>query len=82
MVARRLSATVRFFEYDIKSAGCTEALKQRYFPRYPDRIVEVGSILDADYVRSLGKFDILFILGVIFTTPAQCGKLWRMWTFP
>jgi SAM-dependent methyltransferase len=66
--ARRLGAHVRSFDYDTASVACTAELRSRYFPGDANWSVEQGSILDADYVSSLGAFDIVYSWGVLHHT--------------
>ncbi len=73
LAARRLGARVRSFDYDAESVACTAELRDRYFPDDPEWVVEQGSVLDADYMRSLGPFDIVYAWGVLHHT----GALWR-----
>jgi 2-polyprenyl-6-hydroxyphenyl methylase/3-demethylubiquinone-9 3-methyltransferase len=68
LAARRLGATVRSFDSDRQSVACTEALKRRYFPDDSLWSVEHGSVLDRDYVRGLGRFDIVYAWGVLHHT--------------
>jgi 2-polyprenyl-3-methyl-5-hydroxy-6-metoxy-1,4-benzoquinol methylase len=72
LAARRLGARVHSFDYDPHSVACTTELRRRYFPNSPDWVVEEGSALDADYVRSLGQFDIVYSWGVLHHT----GSMW------
>ncbi|HEX8686718.1 MAG TPA: 50S ribosomal protein L11 methyltransferase, partial [Pyrinomonadaceae bacterium] len=58
LAARRLGARVHSFDYDPRSVACARELRRRYFPEDPAWVVEEGSALDADYVRSLGLFDV------------------------
>ena len=74
LAARRLGATVHSFDFDSNSFACTQELRKRYFPNDANWRVEQGSALDADYVASLGKFDIVYSWGC-FTTLARCGVL-------
>ena len=73
LAARRLGASVHSFDYDPQSVGCTAELKRRYFERDEQWRVEEGSILDSTYVRSLGKFDIVYSWGVLHHT----GEMWK-----
>lgn len=73
LAARRLGARVHSFDFDSNSFACTEELRKRYFPGDANWRVEQGSALDADYVASLGKFDIVYSWGVLHHT----GEMWR-----
>jgi len=68
LAARRLGATVHSFDYDPKSVACTTELRRRYFPDDPLWKVEQGSALDAAYLTSLGRFDIVYSWGVLHHT--------------
>lgn len=73
LAARRLGATVHSFDYDPHSVACTTELRRRYFPQDDSWKVEEGSALDADYIRSLGEFDIVYSWGVLHHT----GEMWK-----
>ena len=73
LAARRLGARVHSFDYDPQSVASTRELKRRYFPEDSDWTVEEGSVLDRDYLESLGKFDIVYSWGVLMMT----GDMWR-----
>jgi 2-polyprenyl-6-hydroxyphenyl methylase/3-demethylubiquinone-9 3-methyltransferase len=72
LAARRLGAKVHSLDYDPHSVACTRELRRRYFPDDPEWIVESGSALDEAYIRSLGRFDIVYSWGVLHHT----GKMW------
>ena len=59
LAARRLGARVHSFDYDPQSVACALELRRRYFDGDADWTIEEGSALDADYVRSLGAFDVV-----------------------
>jgi 2-polyprenyl-6-hydroxyphenyl methylase/3-demethylubiquinone-9 3-methyltransferase len=73
LAARRLGATVISFDYDTNSVDCTEELKRRYFPGDSKWTVLQGSVLDENFVKSLGKYDIVYSWGVLHHT----GHMWR-----
>ena len=73
LAARRLGATVHSFDYDPMSVRCTSELRQRYFPNDAQWRVERGSVLDRNYLASLGKFDVVYSWGVLHHT----GSMWN-----
>ena len=73
LAARRLGAKVHSFDFDSNSFACTTELRRRYFPGDDNWTVEQGSALDAGYVASLGKFDIVYSWGVLHHT----GQMWN-----
>jgi 2-polyprenyl-3-methyl-5-hydroxy-6-metoxy-1,4-benzoquinol methylase len=68
LAARRLGAMVHSFDYDPRSVACTAELKRRYFRDDADWKVEQGSVLDQAYLKSLGKWDIVYSWGVLHHT--------------
>jgi 2-polyprenyl-3-methyl-5-hydroxy-6-metoxy-1,4-benzoquinol methylase len=73
LAARHLGARVHSFDYDPQSVACTLELRRRYFPDDADWKIEEGSVLDADYLKSLGTFDVVYSWGVLHHT----GEMWR-----
>jgi 2-polyprenyl-6-hydroxyphenyl methylase/3-demethylubiquinone-9 3-methyltransferase len=69
LAAARLGAErVHSFDADPESVACTLRLRGRH----PGWTVERGSALDAEYMRSLGRFDVVYAWGVLHHT----GDLW------
>ena len=73
LAARRLGARVHSFDYDPHSVACTTELRRRYFPGDAEWTIAEASALDADYVRSLGEFDVVYSWGVLHHT----GAMWQ-----
>lgn len=73
LAARRLGARVHSFDYDPRSVACARELRRRYFPDGSAWEIEEGSALDAEYVRSLGEFDVVYSWGVLHHT----GSMWE-----
>jgi 2-polyprenyl-6-hydroxyphenyl methylase/3-demethylubiquinone-9 3-methyltransferase len=73
LAAYRLGARVRSFDYDAASVACTVELKRRYGTGGADWSVERGSILDKDFLASLGQFDVVYSWGVLHHT----GSMWE-----
>ena len=73
LAARRLGARVHSFDYDVYSVNCTRELQRRYYPLDASWTVEQGSALDAEYLTSLGCFDVVYSWGVLHHT----GDMWQ-----
>jgi 2-polyprenyl-6-hydroxyphenyl methylase/3-demethylubiquinone-9 3-methyltransferase len=75
LAARRLGATVVSFDFDPKSVACTTELRARYFPGDKNWRVEPGSVLDREYLATLGTFDVVYSWGVLHHTGAMWDAL-------
>lgn len=73
LAARKLGARVRSFDFDPQSVACTKELKRRYFPDDEGWNIEEGSVLDSEYINSLGRFDMVYSWGVLHHT----GDMWK-----
>jgi 2-polyprenyl-3-methyl-5-hydroxy-6-metoxy-1,4-benzoquinol methylase len=73
LAARRLGARVRSFDFDPASVACTTEVRQRYFAGDAEWTVEEGSILNPDFVASLGVYDVVYSWGVLHHT----GAMWK-----
>jgi 2-polyprenyl-6-hydroxyphenyl methylase/3-demethylubiquinone-9 3-methyltransferase len=73
LAARRMGARVHSLDYDPQSVNATRELKRRYFPADPQWTIEAGSVLNRDYLGSLGQFDVVYSWGVLHHT----GSMWE-----
>lgn len=73
LAALRMGATrVHSLDYDADSVACAVELRRRFFPESAAWTVEQGDATDAEYMRGLGTFDIVYSWGVLHHT----GDLW------
>ncbi len=75
LAARRLGAVVHSFDFDAQSVASTNELKRRYFPDDPAWEIEQGSVLDQPYLKSLGKWDVVYSWGVLHHTGNMAAAL-------
>ncbi|MEZ5305862.1 MAG: class I SAM-dependent methyltransferase [Pyrinomonadaceae bacterium] len=71
--ARSMGATVSSFDFDPNSVECTRSLKASFFEEDKDWSVTEGSVLDKEFLESLGQFDIVYSWGVLHHT----GSMWE-----
>lgn len=72
LAARRLGARVHSFDFDPKSVYCTTELRKNYFRDDESWKVQEASVLDGEFMKSLGQYDVVYSWGVLHHT----GHLW------
>ncbi len=73
LAAMRLGADeVCSFDYDPASVECARELKRRYHPEDARWRILEGSVLDLAFLKSLGRYDIVYSWGVLHHT----GAMW------
>ncbi len=72
LAARNLGAEVVSFDYDGSSVWCTNELKARYYEGDHKWTVSQGSVLDAEFLKQFGEFDVVYSWGVLHHT----GDMW------
>lgn len=73
LAARNLGAIVTAFDFDPDSVAASELLKARMRPGDDEWRIEQGSVLNAEFLSSLGTFDFVYSWGVLHHT----GALWE-----
>jgi len=68
LAAHNLGAQVYSFDYDPMSVSCTAELRRRYADGGGNWQVEQGSVLDDEYLHSLGQHDVVYSWGVLHHT--------------
>lgn len=73
LAMHQLGAEVVSYDYDPDSVACTEELRQLYGAADKLWTVSQGSVLDAAFMHSLGKFNLVYSWGVLHHT----GEMWQ-----
>lgn len=68
LAARRLGAVVYSFDYDPHSVAATKELKRRYCLDDKNWVIEQGSVLDPEFLKVIGKWDVVYSWGVLHHT--------------
>lgn len=75
LAMRRMGARVVSFDYDPDSVACTMELRARFDAGTADWEVLQGSVLDPNFMTSLGEFDLVYAWGVLHHTGAMWDAL-------
>jgi 2-polyprenyl-6-hydroxyphenyl methylase/3-demethylubiquinone-9 3-methyltransferase len=68
LAARNIGAAVHSFDYDPLSVACSNEVKRRFRPDDVGWTIEQGSVLDANFMRELGTYDVVYSWGVLHHT--------------
>jgi 2-polyprenyl-6-hydroxyphenyl methylase/3-demethylubiquinone-9 3-methyltransferase len=72
LVARRCGMRVAAFDYDPDAVACSIEMRRRFGSVTEHWTVERGDALDTPYMKSLGRFDLVYAWGSLHHT----GDLW------
>ena len=68
LAACSLGAKVYSMDFDMKSVDCTSYLRDKFYGHDQNWQVAQGSVLDQKFIKSLGKFDVVYSWGVLHHT--------------
>jgi 2-polyprenyl-6-hydroxyphenyl methylase/3-demethylubiquinone-9 3-methyltransferase len=72
LAANRLGASVTSFDVDAECVACAEELRRRFAREPTNWTIRSGSLLDREFLNSLGNFDVVYCWGVAHHT----GQMW------
>jgi 2-polyprenyl-6-hydroxyphenyl methylase/3-demethylubiquinone-9 3-methyltransferase len=76
LAAARLGADhVHSFDYDPGCVECAEEMRRRHLPAAERWTIARGDVTDADAMRSLGRFEVVYAWGVLHHTGAMWDAL-------
>lgn len=73
LAAVRLGADVTSFDVDVDSVECTRRLKELFSDNQTNWQVVQGSLIDSEFLKTLGDFDVIYCWGVAHHT----GNMWK-----
>lgn len=77
LAAHKLGADVTSFDYDPYSVACTTELRRRYGARDARWRILSGSVLDLEFMESLGAFEVVYSWGVLHHTGQMWNAIWN-----
>jgi 2-polyprenyl-3-methyl-5-hydroxy-6-metoxy-1,4-benzoquinol methylase len=73
LAAARLGASVVSIDVDSQCVACAHEMKRRFSSNACDWTIKSGSLLDAEFMKGLGSFDVVYCWGVAHHT----GNMWQ-----
>ncbi len=73
LAAKNLGAKVFSFDFDDLAVWCTSELKSRFYEADTSWTIVQGSVLDDDFLGTLGQYDYVYSWGVLHHT----GQMWK-----
>jgi len=68
LAAHRLGAKVVSFDYDRNSVECTTRVRESFALNVSDWDIQQGSVLDEEFMKAFGLFDVVYSWGVLHHT--------------